>query len=77
MQQRITERRAQRLGDERTSAMPADQQPLGRELLNRFAQRRPRNTKAFSQGALRGQTLTRLECALENHGFQLRDDIVR
>src|SRR5690606_25027049 len=43
----------------------------------RLTQGRPRHTKALGQHPLSGQALSGLQGAFKDHGFQLRDDIVR
>ncbi|MOA19972.1 hypothetical protein D3C78_1403870 [compost metagenome] len=77
LQQGIAEGGAQ-LGRHIVAAtLAADQQPLGHQLLDGFAQRRARYAELLGQGTLGGQALARLQGALENHPFELTDDIVR
>ncbi len=77
VQQRVAESRAQRLGHEVTAAVATDQQPLGSQLVDRLAERRPRHAELFCQRPLRRQALARLERALEDHRFELSDYVIR
>ncbi|MNP49969.1 hypothetical protein D3C76_1441920 [compost metagenome] len=77
MQQRITERRAQGFHHIIAATLTADQQPLGGQFLNSFAQRRSRDTKLLGQRAFRRQAFTGFQRALKDHALELLDNIVR
>ena len=77
LQQRIRQAGAQILGNEGASALTADQQPAGGQLLHRFTHRRSGDLELGRQLSLRRQALARLERPFENHGFQLLHDHIR
>ena len=77
LQQRVAKGRAKRFGHIIATALTADQEPLGHQFLDRLTQGGSGNAELLCQRTLGRQPLTGTQGALENHGFQLRDDVVR